>query len=86
MVESLDSARFRKNISCEILRKKAFGVDDPLSNVGIMALNNIALPYKKPTLKQAPGIYVNTRGVMEELTRDYGGINQIRSSSILSNP
>jgi hypothetical protein len=30
----------RKNISCEILRRKQLGQDDPLSNVGIMSLNN----------------------------------------------
>ena len=30
----------KKNISCEILRRKQLGQDDPLSNVGIMSLNN----------------------------------------------
>jgi hypothetical protein len=71
----------KKNISCEILRKRQLGIDDPLGNVGIMSLNNQALPYKKPILKNLPGIYVNTRGVLQEINRDYGGLNEIRSSS-----
>ena len=41
----------RKNISCEILKRKQLGTGDPLSSVGIMALNSISLPYKKPILK-----------------------------------
>ena len=57
------------------------GVDDPLSNVGIMSLNNKNLPYKKPILKRVPGIYVNTRGVIQELNKDHGGIHDLRSSS-----
>ena len=61
--ESLNKLR-KNNISLEILRKRQLGIDDPLSNVGIMSLNNKNLPYKKPILKQIPGIYVNTRGVI----------------------
>jgi len=57
------------------------GIDDPLSNVGIMSLNNKNLPYKKPILKRVPGIYVNTRSVIQELNKDYGGIHDLRSSS-----
>jgi hypothetical protein len=76
-------ASIKKNISCEILRNKQIGLDDPLNNVGIMTLNNISLPYKKPILKRTPGIYVNARGVINELDKDYGGIKDIRSSSLL---
>ena len=61
--ESLNKLR-KNNISLEILRKRQLGIVDPLSNVGIMSLNNKNLPYKKPILKQIPGIYVNTRGVI----------------------
>ena len=61
--ESLNKLR-KNNISLEILRKRQLGIDDPLSNVGIMSLNNKNLPYKKPILKRVPGIYVNTRGVI----------------------
>jgi len=43
--------KFKKNISLEILKKRQLGIDDPMSNVGIMSLNNQSLPYKKPILK-----------------------------------
>jgi hypothetical protein len=85
-VRSDSHNKFKKNISLEILRKRQLGIDDPLSNVGIMSLNNQSLPYKKPILKQYPGIYVNTKGVIDELNRDFGGLNELRSSSSLINP
>lgn len=56
------------------MRKKAFGEDDPLSKVGIMTVNNKYLPYKRPTLKQAVGYNVNTKGVFQELTKEHGGL------------
>jgi hypothetical protein len=49
-----------------------------------MTLNNQNLPYKKPILKNQPGIYVNARGVLQELQRDHGGLTEIRSSTFIS--
>jgi hypothetical protein len=56
-----------------MIKRKQLGKDDPLSQVGIITSNHV-LPYKKPILKQAPAFNVNTRGVLEELYRDYGGL------------
>jgi hypothetical protein len=67
-----------------MLKKKQLGTDDPMSNLGIMSLNNHSLPYKKPILKNQPGIYVNTRGVLQEIRREHGGLTEMRSSSNLS--
>ena len=49
-----------------------------------MTLNNCSLPYKKPILKQVSGYNVNTRGVVQEIDKDYGGMFQMRSSSIVA--
>lgn len=62
-----------------MLKRKQLGSDDPLSNVGLLTSNNM-LPYKKPILKQASAYNINTRGVLEELYRDYGGLRVNQSA------
>ncbi len=63
-----------------MLKRKQLGQDDPMSLFGIMSMNNQALPYKKPILKAPSAFNVNTRGVLEELSRDHGGLKQLRST------
>ena len=56
-----------------MLHRKQLGSDDPLNHVGLLTFNN-CLPYKKPILKEASSYNVNTKGVLQELYRDYGGL------------
>ena len=66
-----------------MLRRKQLGSDDPLSNLGIMTMENnySSLPYKKPILKFAPPSNINTKSVLRELSRDFGGVTTLRSNS-----
>ena len=46
---------------------------DPLIHFGIMTLNQ-SIPYKKPIIKSMP-VFVNARGVMQELEEKHGGLH-----------
>ena len=43
-----------------------------MKNLGIMTLNN-QIPYKRPILKAMP-CFVNAKGVLDEIDRNYGGL------------
>lgn len=64
--------RRQSNISIAILKGKQNSVGDPMTQFGIMTLNN-HIPYKRPVLKLMP-CFVNARGVLQELKDKHGGI------------
>ena len=74
-----DTAKKRKNVSIAILKNKQKSVGDPMMKFGLMTLNN-HIPYKRPVLKQMP-VYVNARGVLQELKEKHGGIYSTKTEA-----
>eukprot|EP00347_Sterkiella_histriomuscorum_P005627 403355874 len=68
----------RRNVSIDILKQKSNNSDDPMTHFGIMTLNH-HIPYKKPILKTMP-VFVNARGVMQDLEHNFGGLYFIKNN------
>ncbi len=74
----------KSNVSCENLRRKQQGQGDPLQSLGLISRSDGLCPYRKPILKQPSSFNINTRGVVQELDRNHGGIRSTSSSSYLT--